>query len=168
MMKFIPINAVEPLQVTNASITIFEGQPVHLECYPDPILAQIRWTFNDNDIHEDNERISLQPDELHHQLFIRDPIAADSGIYICYVDTDVGRLTFINTTLTVIPGMRYVVTITSCVYVCYGKVTLRDHDNLKVCFVMDKINLYLQSLPLRSYIETKVTFTFKVISEIIN
>ena len=92
--------------MTNASITIFEGQPVHLECFPDPILAQIRWTFNDNDIKEDNERISLQPEELHHQLFIRDPIAADSGIYVCYVDTDVGRLTFINTTLTVIPGMK--------------------------------------------------------------
>ena len=98
-------NVVQPIEVTNASITIFEGQPVHLECFPDPILAQIRWTLNGNDIDEGNERISLEPDELHHQLFIRDPIAADSGIYVCYVDTDVGRLTFINTTLTVIPGM---------------------------------------------------------------
>lgn len=99
----IPTTVVQPIEVTNASITIFEGQPLHLECYPDPILAQIRWTFNDNDI-SDDERISLQPDELHHQLFIRQSISADSGIYICFVDTDVGRLTFINTSLTVIPG----------------------------------------------------------------
>ena len=106
------ITVVQQIEVTNASITIFEGQPLHLECYPDPILAQIRWTFNDDDINDDNERISLQPEALHHQLFIRQSIVTDSGIYICYVDTDVGRLTFINTTLTVTPGM-YVRT-----YVC--------------------------------------------------
>ena len=107
----------------DASITIFEGQPIHLECYPQPILAQIRWTFNDNDLtDEDDDRISLQPDELHHQLFINHSVVTDSGLYVCYVDTDVGRLTFINTTLTVIPGMirhvymyvhKYV-----CMYVC--------------------------------------------------
>ena len=60
----IPFNVVQPIEVTNVSISIFEGQPVHLECFLDPILAQIRWTFNDSDIKEDNERISLQPDEL--------------------------------------------------------------------------------------------------------
>lgn len=97
---------VQTIEVTNASITIFEGQPLHLECYPQPILAQIRWTFNDNELSSNNERISLQPDGLHHQLFINNPTAADSGIYICYVDTDVGQLTFINTTVTVIPGMH--------------------------------------------------------------
>ena len=108
---------VHTIEVTNASITIFEGQPIHLECYPQPILAQIRWTFNDNDLTDgDNDRISLQPDELHHQLFINNSVAADSGVYICYVDTDVGRLTFINTTLTVIPGMRETVARYNCIY----------------------------------------------------
>lgn len=105
MIVFMSITTVQPIEVTNASITIFEGQPVHLECYPQPLRAQIKWTFNGNDIIDGNERISLEPDELHHQLYISDPIAADSGIYICYIDTDVGSLTFINTTLTVIPGM---------------------------------------------------------------
>ena len=96
---------VQIIEVTNASITIFEGQPVHLECYPQPIVAQIRWTLNGKDLDNDNERIILEPEELHHQLLINHSIATDSGIYICYVDTDVGKLTFINTTLTVIPGM---------------------------------------------------------------
>ena len=97
---------VHTMEVTNASITIFEGQPIHLECYPQPILAQIRWTFNGNDFTDRNDdRISLQSDELHHQLFINHSVVEDSGVYICYVDTDVGHLTFINNTLTVIPGL---------------------------------------------------------------
>jgi len=103
-IRNVSFTVVQTIEVTNESITIFEGQPMHLECYPQPILAQIRWTFNDNDLEIENERISLRPDELHHELFIRHSVVEDSGTYICYVDTDVGRLTFINTTVTVIPG----------------------------------------------------------------
>ena len=105
ILYFISTITVHAIEVTDASITIFEGQPIHLECYPQPILAQIRWTLNDKDLTDgDDDRISLQPDELHHQLFINHSVVTDSGVYVCYVDTDVGHLTFITTTLTVIPG----------------------------------------------------------------
>ena len=107
---------MQTIEVTNASVTVFEGQPVHLGCYPQYDL-EIRWTFNDKDLNNGNDRISFQPDELHHQLFINHSIVTDSGIYICYVETDVGKLTFINTTLTVIPGIlsSYIILY---VYVC--------------------------------------------------
>jgi len=85
---------------------VFEGQTVHLECTPAIFTASIRWTLNDSDISPDdgNNNINFMPEGLHHQLVIGQPTTVDSGVYVCYINTDVGRPALKTTTLTVIPG----------------------------------------------------------------
>jgi len=95
---------VRQTEVTD--LVVFEGQTVHLECTPTIFAASIRWTLNDSDISPDdgNNNINFMPEGLHHQLVIGQPTMADSGEYVCYIDTDVGRPALKTTTLTVIPG----------------------------------------------------------------
>ena len=48
--------------------------------------------------------INLTPEGLHHQLVIGQPTVVDSGVYVCYINTDVGRPALKTTILSVIPG----------------------------------------------------------------
>ena len=93
-------------QAEATDLTVFEGQTVHLECTPAIIVASIRWTLNSTDISpdDDNNNINLTPEGLHHQLVIGQSTVVDSGIYVCYINTDVGRPALKTTTLTVVPG----------------------------------------------------------------
>jgi len=92
------------MEVTD--LTVFEGQTVQIECTPAIGSALIRWTLDDTDISPDdgNNNINFMPEGLHHQLIIGQPTVVDSGVYVCYVNTDVGRPALKTTTLTVIPG----------------------------------------------------------------
>ena len=90
----------------SSELTVFEGQAVNLECTPGIRTAPISWTFNNTDITSGNYKgdINFKPEGLHHQLVIGSAMVVDSGVYVCYINTDVGRPAFRTTTLTVIPG----------------------------------------------------------------
>ena len=103
---FIPLSFIIAHQTESSSLTVFEGQAVNLQCTPGIRMASIRWTFNGTDLTSrvDRSSINLMPEGLHHQLVIGQPTVVDSGVYVCYINTDVGRPALKTITLTVIPG----------------------------------------------------------------
>ena len=101
------IYIAQTIDVTNASINVFEGQSVHLECVPEPDYLPIIWTFNNINIPINQEKINLSPDRLYHQLIINQSSPSDSGVYTCYADTYVGRPALNTTALIVTPGKGF-------------------------------------------------------------
>ena len=67
------------------SVILLEGTPITLSCLPTlfPEVVPLNWTRNGILISENTSGITFTPEGLNHNLMIKSPVTADSGLYRC-------------------------------------------------------------------------------------
>jgi hypothetical protein len=74
------------------SKNIVEGDTLHLECwvkgYP---RANVTWLKDNQTLHIDNKRITIEAKPAYDQLEIKSTSSADNGVYMCVAVDSEGR-----------------------------------------------------------------------------
>ena len=67
------------------SVILLEGTQITLSCLPTLFseVVPLNWTHNGIMINENTSGITFTPEGLNHNLIIKAPVTADSGIYQC-------------------------------------------------------------------------------------